>query len=82
MVFLNQYSFLVLAALSMIALALYLLRDGMQSGDLTALLALLIGFGLAFVLLSPGDSSLEQVDQVQSAIGSGTPVLLEYQSPY
>lgn len=82
MVFLNQYSFLIVAVLSMIALALYLLRDGMQSNDITALLALLIGFGLAFVLLSPGDSPLEGIEQVRSTIGSGTPVLLEYQSPY
>jgi hypothetical protein len=33
-------------------------------------------------LLQPGPSTLAQVEQVETKIGGGQPVLLEFQSPY
>jgi hypothetical protein len=82
MTIVNQYSFLIVALLSLIALGLFLLRDGLTGSDAISLAALLIGFGIAFVLLSPGKSAVAGLKKIEEAIGSGTPVLLEYQSPY
>lgn len=82
MTIINQYSFLIVALLSIVALGLFLLRDGLGEGDVAALMALLIGFGIAYGLLSPGQSTASEVDEIEEAIGSGTAMLLEYQSPY
>lgn len=82
MTIVNQYSFLIVALLCMLGLGLFLLRDGVEAGDVVALAALLIGFGIAYSLLSPGHSTTSALQDVHSSIGSGHAVLLEYQSPY
>jgi hypothetical protein len=82
MQFINQYSFLLTAGVAVAALLLVLWRRGLRSGDLVALGALLLGFALAFSLLRPGESTVEEAAAVHSRIGAGSPVLLELQSPY
>jgi hypothetical protein len=65
-----------------LGLGLLLLRDGVEASDAFALGALLVGFGIAYSLLSPGHSTTSELQAVRASIGSGQGVLLEYQSPY
>jgi hypothetical protein len=80
--FFNQYSFVVVSVLVWAILALVLLRDGTRSEDLLALGTLALGLYLAFKLLNPGRSDLTDTDAIAARIGAGTPVLIEFQSPY
>lgn len=82
MSFINQHSFTLLSAAALLALAVFLLRDGVQASDLVALGALALGLALAFLLLNPGPSTLSDAAAVRSKIGAGRPVLLEIQSIY
>lgn len=77
---LNQHSFLVAAAAALILLAVLLFRDGVRPPDLVALGALLLGLAAAHVFLAPGRAA--ESESVRQEIGRGTPVLLEFQSPY
>lgn len=63
-------------------LGIFLFRDGFQLADLIPLGALGLGFGLIYMLLKPRPSTHTAIDEVRAAIGAGTPVLLEYQSPF
>jgi hypothetical protein len=82
MAFFNQYSFALGGAAALLALAVYLLRDGARGPDWLALGALALGLGLAFLLLNPGPSTLARAEAVQAQIGGGVPVLLEFQSVF
>jgi len=79
---LNQHSFVVAAAAALILLAVLLFRDGVRPPDLVALGALLLGLAAAYALLAPGRATAADSDSVRQEIGRGTPVLLEFQSPY
>lgn len=78
----NHYSFPLSFAVIGLALALFLLRDGVRLLDLLALAALLIGFLFSFRVFSAGESTMDRTQEVEAAIGVGQPVLLEIQSPY
>lgn len=82
MLLLNQYSFLLLAAVCVLAMGLVLRRRGLHGYEVFALASLVVGFALAFWLLRPGPSSASDPGQLAAEIGSGTPVLLEFQSPF
>ena len=82
MQFFNQNSFVLMALVFWLGLAVLLLRDGVQMNDVIALAALAAGFGLAFWFLRPGPSTLNETEQVMARIGKGKPVLLEFQSNY
>lgn len=76
----NQNSFLITAAAATVILAAVLFRDGIRTSDLIALGALAAGLALAYFLLRPGPAATSE--SAQAEIGRGTPVLLEFQSPY
>ncbi len=80
--FLNQYSFLILGAL-VLALTVYgLSRRGFRRLDW---LLLFLMAGLVFAawwVLHPTASPARDASAVRAEIGAGTPVLLEFQSPY
>ena len=78
----NQYSFILAGAAALAVLAAVLFRDGVKSGDFLALGALALGLALAYGLLRPGQGTADAADAVRSEIGRGTPVLLEFQSPF
>ena len=80
--YLNQHSFTVISAMTLVALAVYLFRDGIQTGDMLAFGALALGLGLAYFLFRPGASTETDPKAVLEEIGAGDPVLLEFQSPY
>lgn len=80
--FVNQHSFTVGAAVALGLLAIWLFRDGITLNDLLAFGALAAGLGIAYLLFNPGESSETDPETVLEQIGAGTPVLLEFQSPY
>lgn len=79
---LNQYSFLLLASVTIVGLAVLLFRDGIRSNDIVAIGALVAGFLLAYALFRPGPSSVAEIKDLDAIIGAGNPVLVELQSPY
>ncbi|MEW6568598.1 MAG: hypothetical protein AB1449_10625 [Chloroflexota bacterium] len=78
----NEYSFLLTAVVAIGGLAYLLQRDGARGSDWVALGSLALGFLLAYLLLQPGPSTTQRVEEVLARIGAGRPVLLELQSPY
>ncbi len=78
----NQYSFVWLAASSVVALAVVLAVRRALARQWLALAALVVGLGLAFGLLRPTPAPPEAALRLESALGAGTPLLLEMQSPY
>lgn len=80
--FFNQNSFTLIVVVFWLGLAVFLLRDGVETNDVIALAALAAGFGLAFWFLRPGPSTLDETEQVMARIGAGKPVMLEFQSNY
>jgi ABC-type glycerol-3-phosphate transport system permease component len=79
---LNQYSFLIFGVL-ILALAIYALsRRGFRRVDWLLLIALMGLVFAAWWVMHPTASQVQDVDAVRARIGAGTPVLLEFQSPY
>lgn len=82
MSFLNQYSFTIIAMTAVVFLTYYLYRKGFERSNFTLIGALILGLVLAFLILRPGPSTYPESEQVLAQIGSGQPVLLEFQSNY
>jgi len=82
MQFINQYSFVLMAIIIFFVLLVYFLRNGLGQRELIALAALLLGFAVAIILFKPGDSTLSDDETPGELIGGGTPILIEFQSPY
>ena len=80
--FLNQNSFIFAGLTVLVLVAGFLLRDGVRPADLLALTALAGGIFAAWLALRPGPSTVSNSSDIQKLVGSGTPVLLELQSPY
>ena len=80
--FLNQHSFTFGAALALGLLAIWLFRDGITLNALLTFGALGLGLGIAYFFFNPGESTENDPEIVIAQIGAGTPVLLEFQSPF
>jgi hypothetical protein len=78
----NQNSFVLAAAATILVAAVLLLRDGIRPSDLLALAALAVGMWAAHALLRPPAGSGDEVSAIRAQIGAGKAVLLEFQSPY
>ena len=79
----NQYSALWIAAAFVLLAILFVFRQKPKTGELIALGVVVAGLALAWVLLHPTQTPLmDSSKKVQAMIGQGTPVLLEFQSPY
>jgi thiol-disulfide isomerase/thioredoxin len=78
----NQYSFLWIAALGLALAAFLFLRRSRGVESWISLGALAAGLLLTFLLFSPGPQAVDPNADVAQQIGAGTPVLLEFQSPY
>lgn len=79
----NPYSFIILAGGIIAILIFFVVSRGLQTtGALLALLAGILGLIASFLLLSPRGSAVKDAGQITTAIGAGSPVLLEFQSPY
>ncbi|MFP3854301.1 MAG: thioredoxin family protein [Anaerolineales bacterium] len=80
--FINHYSFLLLAAAAGVVLLIFLSRNGIDTGDLMALLSFTVGITFALVTFNPGASDISNYSQFQSALEAEGHLLLEIQSPY
>lgn len=80
--FFNQYSFVLLSGLAVAALLLWAVARGVRTERLVAVGALALGCALAFALFTPRASDPPASGDLAAPIGGGTPVLLEFQSPY
>jgi thioredoxin len=79
----NQYSALWIGGAFVFLIALILFQRKPKPGDFIALSVVVIGLVLAWILLHPTQTPLMgDARTVQSMIGQGEPVLLEFQSPY
>lgn len=78
----NQYSFTLVAGTLIVLFAVFVFRTGVGQRQIVALIALILGFLFAYWFFSPGESSTGGITRADGAIGSGKPVLLEFQSPY
>ena len=79
----NQYSALWIAAAFLLLAILFIFRQKPKISDLVALGVVIAGLALAWIFLHPTQTPLmDSSKKVQEMIGQGTPVLLEFQSPY
>jgi len=79
----NQYSALWIAAALILFVVLVLFRQKPKTSDFVALGVVILGLALAWIALHPRQTPLmDDAKMVQEMIGQGTPVLLEFQSPY
>ncbi len=78
----NQHSFTLSALIIQAVVAVALLRDGVRVLDIVALAAMASAFGLSWMLLRPGPSTVTDVGAVKAALAAGEPTLLEIQSEY
>ena len=79
----NQYSVLWIAAAIVLLAVLFIFQHKPKVSDLVALGVVVIGLVLAWTSLHPTQTPLmDNAKMVQEMIGQGTPVLLEFQSPY
>ena len=78
-----EYSFLVLAVAIVAVAGLILLTQKPKWNDYLAFGVITAGIITAWVILHPRQTPLmDDAKMVQAMIGAGTPVLLEFQSPY
>lgn len=82
-VFFNHYSFLLLSVGLILVAGLVLLTRKPRWNDYLAFGVIALGLVMAWSILHPRQTPLmDDAKKVQSMIGAGTPVLLEFQSPY
>ncbi len=80
---LNQYSSLWISAAIVLITVVIIFRQKPKVSDIVALGVVLVGLGVAWSILHPRQTPLmDNAKMVQEMIGAGTPVLLEFQSPY
>jgi hypothetical protein len=80
---LNQYSFISIGVVFALVAGLILLTNKPRWNDYLAFGVILAGLVAAWGIVHPRQTPLmDDAKTVQSLIGSGTPVLLEFQSPY
>jgi len=80
---LREYSFVLIALGLVIAAGFILLTNTPKWNDYLAFSVIVIGLFAAWVILHPRQSPLmDDAKKVREMIGAGTPVLLEFQSPY
>jgi hypothetical protein len=79
----NQYSAIWISVVLVVIAGVILLRRKPKWPQITAFVALVVGLATAWLFLHPHQTvSVMDAAQVQGSIGQGTPVLLEFQSPY
>ena len=80
---LNQYSFIAISILLTVVAGFILLGNQPNWKDYLAFGVIVAGFIVAWAMLHPRQTVLmNDAKLVKAMIGAGTPVLLEFQSPY
>ena len=79
----NHYSFLWIAVGLTVVAGLVLLTNKPRLRDFVSFGVIVAGLLVAWLVLHPRQTALmSDAKSVQAMIGAGTPVLLEFQSPY
>jgi hypothetical protein len=78
----NLYSAPILALLGLLILGFVLLRRGVSRGRVAVLVLIGLALLAGWYFLRPVQTPHEDQASIQGQIGVGTPVLLEFQSPY
>jgi hypothetical protein len=79
----NHYSFVWIALGLTLVAGLVLLTNKPHLRDFVSFGVIVAGLIVAWLVLHPHQTPLmDDAKSVQAMIGSGTPVLLEFQSPY
>jgi 4-hydroxybenzoate polyprenyltransferase len=79
----NQYSFVIISLLLIIAAGFFLLRHQPTLKHYLILGVIVIGAIAAWMIIRPRQTPLiKNADSIKALIGAGKPVLLEFQSPY
>jgi hypothetical protein len=78
----NYYSLAIAMAVPVALVAFVLLRDGPKRRDWVILGGLVLALVVLWAGLHPVESTLRPGENFDAIVGHGTPVLLEYQSPY
>jgi hypothetical protein len=78
----NHYSFVFAACLFIILLAIGVFRKGINLTKIVVLGLVFAGLIVIWFLIKPTQNVNVNQDQSLKLIGNGTPVLLEFQSPY
>ena len=82
-VFINQYSFLIVTLGLILVAGLVLLTNRPRVREYISFSLITLAAVLTLIILHPRQTPLmEDAQMVQQYIGAGTPVLLEFQSPY
>lgn len=79
---LGAYSLIFIALLMLAVVGFLLFRKGIRLAEAAAFGLLLLGLVVAWLLLRPRATPITNLNEVTAQIGIGTPVLLEFQSPY
>jgi 4-hydroxybenzoate polyprenyltransferase len=83
MTIINQYSAVWMAAILVAIAGFLLLRRRPKWPQFLTFGALVLGLVTAWIFLHPSQTTkVTTPAQVKASIGQGTPVLLEFQSPY
>ena len=82
MTFINQRSFIISGISIPLIIALTLFRDGINLLDTILVLGSMAVFISIGLFLKPTSSVLTTTDPVTTALASGKPTLIEYQSEY
>jgi hypothetical protein len=81
--FFREYSFPIVAVALVVAAGYMLLANKPKLNDYLAFGVIVVGLIMSWVILHPRQTPLmDDAKQVQALIGAGTPVLLEFQSPF
>ena len=79
----REYSFLIVAVVLATAAGFMLLSHQPKLNDYLAFGVIIVGLIAAWVIMHPRQTPLmDDAKAVRAMIGTGTPVLLEFQSPF
>ncbi|MFN2149319.1 MAG: thioredoxin family protein [Anaerolineales bacterium] len=82
MQFVNQFSFLIFAAIALLVLGWIILRSQHASTRWFALGALVLGLILSFWIFNPGPGDTFDLAGIQPGTDRSVPLLIEFESPY
>jgi hypothetical protein len=78
----NRYSFVFIGVLVLAVAGYFLLRNGITREGLLLFIGITLGLGAVWFVIRPQKGVSSSSYEIQSQIGAGIPVLLEFQSPY
>ena len=78
----NQYSFLVSVVFLLVVLGAVLLSSRQKKRAWIVLAAVAVAVAISWVAIRPEASAVGSASEALAMIGTGTPVLVEFQSPF